>query len=265
MLKYIFLSLFLLIAAVSPATASELRIIDAANGAPAANVVRETALKYVLAGNGASMKRLPGATGLLQLISRNEADILLIDKRFLSKLPDNVKIIPFAAEALCLYIHPGNPSGSLSREEILEILTSPRPRWKNDLQKNVDIQRIMLKSNIAGADIHRRIFGEKNYALEVFRVSSTSQMITFLNPAAIGFGPFIPDKLPDLDFLPVNNIAPDAVSIASGKYPLSLQYVLVIRKNAAGNITAFIAELFSEKHRRELSGYGCIPLLETNQ
>lgn len=262
MLKYIILPLFMLFTAVSAAAAAELRITDAANGAPVTKILRDAALKLVFSGDAVSMKRVLPSTGSVQTILRGETDILVTDRRFLPEKTDDIEVIPFAAEALCLYIHPGNPTGSLTPERVLEILTQERPRWKNPNLQKIDIQRIMLKPEIDGAGVHRRIFGEKNYASEVFRVSSPEQIFTFLTPAALGIAPFIPGTFMQVEFLPVNDIVPTAGNIISGKYPLTLQYVLICRRQAAPHIRKFIDSVLSDENRRQLPEYGGIPLWE---
>lgn len=263
MLKFICLLSVLLFAATPALRAEKLRIIDAANTSPAGRVLHQTALEQIFSGRDIEIKHQLPTEKLWQKISGKEADILIIDRRFLPEKNIGAAVLPFAAEALCLYIHPGNPTGSLKHSRVLEILTEPRPRWKNNHPGNIDIHRIMLKSNINGANVHRRIFGEKEYAGEIFRVSSIEQMINFLTPAALGFGPFISGKQLEFDLLPVDDIAPVRENIISGKYPLTLQYVLVYRNSPAPGTKYFIDALQSDTCRNRLAEYGCIPLWES--
>ena len=64
----------------------------------------------------------------------------------------------------------------------------------------------------------------------------------------------------ELKCLPVNGTHPTSTTIVSGKYPLSLRYVIVYRKKTPA-LDTFIKFISSEKQRRQLRDAGFFVML----
>ncbi len=231
---------------------------DASCSAPA-EALQHAAFEYALnSGNELSFRHIKPSEALSRLQSE-VVDILLIERRFIPADPELQKL-PFAAEALACYVSPENPLQNLSKKDVLDILTLPSPEWKNYLGLKIKIQRVTLKNSSPAGQLVYRIFGEKNFASEIFRVSSSEQLFKFLNAAAIGFAPYQTER--PLGALPVkvDNILPDRKTVANGKYPLTLRYDLVFLKKNTAKVKPFFKLLFQEKYREKLENSFMLPL-----
>lgn len=256
MLKNLLTVCFLFAAALLRGEA--LVIGDATCGAPA-GALQHAAIDYALkSGHEISFRQIKPQEALSRLQS-GVLDILLIERRF---VPQEISLqqIPFAAEALTCYIYPENPLQNLRKKDVLDILSSPSPDWSNYLGLKIKIQRIALKNSSPGGQLINRIFGEKDFAPEIFRVSSSEQLFKFLNAAAIGFAPYQSER--PLGALPVkiDNILPDRKTVSRGEYPLTLRYDLVFLKKNSGKLSPFFELLFQEKYREKLEDSFLLPL-----
>lgn len=241
-----------------------LRIGDGSNGAPL-TLFQKQALDLALAGRGkVTMKRVLPSRAAAAL-REGEFDLIVLDARFRPPADAGLRTRPYAAEALCVYVHPGNPSGSLTPAEVLNLLTEARPRWSKFGPRAADVQRITLKSDMPETTLIRRVFGERNYAPEVFRVGSMAQMFAFLNPAAVGFGPFVPERGAEIIALPVNDVAPDTAAVLSGRYPLTLHYWIVTGNSDSPLLAEFLSTVFSPESRRMLPETGLLPIWEVQR
>lgn len=259
MLKSLFGALCLLTATAS--AAGQLRIGNAANGAPLEQL-QKLSFAMAVAGRGEiSMRRVLPSTAVAAL-KKGEFDLLVLDSRFRPKEDPELTVRPYAAEALCVYVHPGNATGSLRRAEVLEILTEPHPRWSKYSPMAADVQRVGLKSDRPEGMLVYRVFGERDFAPEVFRVGSLSQLFTFLNPASAGFGQFRAERPAEAIALPVDDVTPTTATVRDGSYPLSLHYLIVTGKKDSPLLREFLAELFSRESRRKLADEGLIPIWE---
>lgn len=255
--------LFTLLLFAATASADVLRIGDATNGAPLRQIQFHAMELALSGGHDISMKRF-APSDAVNALKKNAIDLLIIEKRFLKDIPSGFQQFPYAAEALCLYVHSDNPVGSISPQEITDILTSVRPRWNSYTRlSSADIQRIMLKPGTSGIKLLRRSFGELIPDREIMQVSNIEGLFIFINnPAALGFAPFYPDYPREIALLPVNNIAPSTQTLKTGTYPLTRQYVLLCAGQPSGILLRFINTLRSLDERRKLPEYGMIPLWE---
>ena len=238
-----------------------LQIGNAANGAPV-NVLQYEAMKLAFSGEyQVAMQHLP-PSGAIAALRDKTVDILILDTRFLPENRSGLRIYPYAAEALCLYINPGNPVGSLTKAEVIQILTAAQPRWRDYNGTADDIQRIMLKSGSAGATLVNRVLGSLDLAAGIFRVSTPAQMFAFLNPAAVGAGPFQPERSAGIIAVPVNDIAPTTATVTNGTYPLTVQYALVCRDEAAPAVEKLLSAVLAPDALKRLYSLDLIPIFK---
>lgn len=246
--------------AVSMLNGGTLVIGDAGNFSAAGEILQHAALEYALkSGQEAAFQQIKPSEALSRL-QAEVVDILLIERRFVPDDPALQKI-PFAAEALVCYVCPENPLQNLSRKNVLDILTHPSPYWTDFLGLKIKIQRITLKNSTAAGQLIYRIFGDKNFASEIFKVSSNEQLFKFLNAAAIGFAPYQTERPLGALAVKVDNILPDRKTVSSGKYPLTLRYDLVFLKKNAEKVSPLTKMLFQEKYREKLENSFLLPLL----
>jgi len=256
------LALFAVIAA--GAEKPRLTVGNAANGAPV-NIVQHEALKMAFSGEyEVAMKHLKPSEALSAL-QHHEVDMLILDTRFLPEKRAGWRIYPYAAEALCFYIHPGNPLGSLTKAEAVKILTAAQPHWREYNGSAADIQRIMLKSGSAGATLVNRVLGNLDLAAGIFRVSNLPQLFAFLNPAALGAGPFQPERRAEIIAVPVHDIAPTTATVSAGTYPLTVQYALICRETPAPAVEKLLNSVLAPAALKKLYDLNMIPVWKGQQ
>ena len=250
-----FLSILIFLTAAMVSTAAELRLADATGGAPM-EVFMQAAMELSLADKlNISMRRiLP--TAALRALDDGSVDAVIIDRRFAGKRP----AIPVAAEALALYISTANPGSALTKAQVGEILAAHRPTWQNYNRLGMDIQRIMLKPLTPSGTLVRRIFGEKVFDPEIFKVDSVGAGFAFSNSASIFFAHYFPKMPLEIKCLYIDNIPPTSASIINGTYPLALHYVIVYREKSP-SLTILLEHIAQEKYRRAMKNAGLFVLL----
>lgn len=257
--KFCIIGLSVFVLTVSASARPRLFIGNAANGAPV-NVLQHEALKLAFSGRYDVAQKHLQPSAAVEALRKKEVDVLILDTRFLPEKCDDLQIHPYAAEALCVYIHPGNPLGALTRTEVIEILTAVQPRWRDYNGTPENIQRIMLKSGSGGAALVNRVLGNVDIAAEIFRVSNTAQVFAFLNPAAAGFAPFQSERSAEVIAVPVNDIAPTTVTVSAGTYPLAVRYALVCLQPVSPAVQEFLNAVLSPESLDKLAGSGLIPV-----
>ena len=248
------LSSFLLCLIFCTAVAGELALADATGGAQL-NMMQaaiELSMEQKL---DLFMRRLL-PTAALQELENGSVDAVIIDSRFVKDLPT----VPLAAEALVLYVSSANPGADLTAAQVQEILFSHNPNWKKYNNLPMDIQRIMLKPLSSSGTLVQRVFGNKVLEDEILKVESMSAGFALSNSSSIFFARYYPRFPMELKCLPVNGTHPTSTTIVSGKYPLSLRYVIVYRKKTPA-LDTFIKFISSEKQRRQLRDAGFFVML----
>lgn len=260
-----FVILFAAFLLIQESAAEILRIGDASNGASLRSVNYHALNLGITGSHEVSLRRLRPSQAITAL-QKHEVDMLVLDKRFLRDVPAGFQVLPYAAEALCIYLHPGNMTASLTVPEIKEILTEKHPRWSKYSSMSADIQRITLKSRHQDTPLIRRIFGDIVPAAELMEVSTLLQLFAYVNnPAAIGIAPFTTAYPEHVAVLPVNNIPPSTLTVSNGTYPLTLQYVIICPEQRSGILRHFIEAIFAWDERRKLPEHGLIPLWEVTK
>ena len=69
---------------------------------------------------------------------------------------------------------------------------------------------------------------------------------------------------PNTRVMAVNGVLPSAETIASGKYPLVYECVLVHRKNPGEKVERFIQWLLSDEGQRLVRSVGYVPICLSN-
>ena len=250
-----FFGLFIIALLLLPLRGEELYLADATGGAPLEAVFQASVNLAMADKLTVNMQRkLPEEA--LAAMDSGKFDGVIIDSGFVP----NRETIPLAAEALALYISTANPGAKVSKLDVQEILSAPRPNWKKYNRLNFDIQRITMKPLTPSGTLIRRIFGDKVPAEEIFSVDSYSSGFAFINTASIFFAQYIPQAPVEVKCMPVNGVMPTSADIVSGKYPLTVKYVIACQKKSAG-LEILLNELGKEKYRRQMTGSGLIVLL----
>lgn len=255
MKKLFYALLITLFAGMGFCHAAALRLADATGGAAtevflqaAVSLARENRLEL-------SMQRLLPGKALAEF-DQGEIDGIIIDRRFAGKR----HFIPIAAEALALYVSSVNPGAELTAKQVLQLLLAPRPTWESYNHLPMDIQRIAIATARPTGTLIRRIFGAREYSPEIFRVQSASSGFAFTNSASLFFAQFTAIPPQGVKMLPVNGVVPDSNSVLTGKYPLSLHYVLICRKDSP-EIKLLMQTLSRADFRKELQDSGMLVML----
>ena len=96
-------------------------------------------------------------------------------------------------------------------------------------------------------------------AAEIFKVDSFSSGFTFINTASIFFAQYIPQAPVEVKCLPIGGVLPTSADIISGKYPLSVRYVIAYKENSA-RLQLLLKELKKDKYRTQMANSGLIVL-----
>ena len=253
-MKKLFAAFCFLFAAVL-AGAGELRIADATGGAPL-DVFVQAGVELALEGkiNLSMTRQLPSEA--LKMLDENKYDAVIIDRRFAKERP----YIPLAAEALAIYCSRANPGTDLTEKQLLDILTSPRPSWKNYNHLSFDIQRITCKSVTPSGTLLNRIFGNRDFSAEIFKVESISSGFNFINSGSMFFAQYVPLFPEHVKTLSVRGVMPTSGNILNNKYPLTVYYVMIYRRKSA-DLQTLIDLLGRTSYRRIMSDSGWFVML----
>ncbi len=140
---------------------------------------------------------------------------------------------PFAVLAAAVYVNANNTCTNLSRQELVELLTSPRPSWKSITGNRVDIHIYGLSPKAQGYGVFSRLLKkEMQIKSPVYRTGSTNNVIQLCggNPVALGIALFSPEGNEMSRPIAIDGVAPTFENLGQGRYPLMTTHVLVYPK-----------------------------------
>ncbi len=149
-------------------------------------------------------------------------------------------------EAGAIYVNGTNSLKSLTLPEARALLLAKRPVWEALNGSKADMQRIGVKfTRRSERETILRLLKLKRDAVaaEIFRLETTPEVVLLVgaNPEAIGFGRLLAEYPVTVKALEIDGIAPTVDTLASGKYPLQCEYVVLSRETPGAAAARFAA------------------------
>jgi phosphate transport system substrate-binding protein len=242
-----------------------LRIADATRSGDQS--IKESALLYALGSSvNISVSRCSSKEAI-KGVSEGNFEIAIVSIADIT--PENSAAFDYffyAAEAALCIIHPQNPIKNISRQELRSIYLSERPAWRKINGDNSDIHRYSLSHRANDSGLAEYLLGVSEFAKGIARLNSNNenQLMVAADQAGIALIGFVPDKAANLRFLSVDGVTPDTKNIYSGKYPLSLRYVMLTKKDSDSEVLKnFIKYVKTQEFADRLLDNGKIPPLVT--
>jgi len=180
----------------------------------------------------------------------------------LLQYPDLVQI-GIGLDAICIGVHASNPVRTLSLAQVRDIYSGKINNWNEVGGPDLTIKRYHRKAPSGTRDYFLEGVMKGVAVVGSATLTSSSGMKTALtnDPAAIGYGKSdgVPTKLA-LQTDDGLTVAPDALNIRTGAYPLNRPLFLVTRGTAQGAVKSFIEYALSNEGQRQISTAGLVPI-----
>ncbi|MCZ7557063.1 MAG: PstS family phosphate ABC transporter substrate-binding protein [Bacteroidia bacterium] len=168
-----------------------------------------------------------------------------------------------AKDALSVYLHPDNPVGSLTIEQITGLFTGEIRNWRTVGGADLPVTVISRPPN-SGTFLffEEHVLQGRPYSRDAETVASTDAVIRRVRelPGAIGYG-----GLPfgeDLRHVAVDGIKPTADNVRNGSYPISRYLYLYASRPLEGELKLFVDWVLSNAGQTVVRNVGYIPLWE---
>lgn len=171
-----------------------------------------------------------------------------------------------AMDGLPIIVHPSNPVSNLTVEQTRDIYTGKINNWKQVGGPDVEIVKISRDTNSGTYEtFHTLVMNKEKLAEGVEYVGSNGAVRQRVQstPAAIGYaGLGFVDKT--VKALRINGIAPDARTVATGKYPIARPLFMFTNgyPKLGTDLHAFVTLHLTEKGQEIVESIGFVPVTE---
>lgn len=166
-----------------------------------------------------------------------------------------------AKDALSVYLHPDNPVGSLTMQQITGLFTGEIRNWRDVGGADLPVTVISRAPN-SGTFLffEEHVLQGRPYSRDAETVATTEAVIRRVRelPGAVGYG-----GLPygeDLRHVAVEGIKPTSDNVRNGSYPISRYLYLYASRPLEGELKLFVDWVLSNAGQTVVRSVGYIPL-----
>ncbi|WP_044470677.1 phosphate ABC transporter substrate-binding protein [Mannheimia massilioguelmaensis] len=174
-------------------------------------------------------------------------------------------------DALTIAVNPENQvvkakNGNLTKDEIIKIFSGEYKKW-SDLDKSLPSEDIVVVTRDFGGGAHEvfqtKVMKDVKVTKDVIQAPSMGALVAKIieNKNAIGYASFgvSNQNKGKLTALKVDNIAPSAENIISGKYYISRPLIIMKSGKLSKTEQIFLNDIYSEKGKATIEKMGFIP------
>lgn len=235
----------------------KVRITDATGSD--SNAAGRFALPWAARGKLELSVRKLEAGAALEKLAVGDTDLVLLRKDDLPPAFTGRRRI-YAHRALIAAVNARNPVRSVTRSQLKRLISAPRPVWSAVGGDGIDIHRYAVKLPDG------KLVGERELNLfaaadEILRLGSIGEavLLTEADPAALAWGPFLPELPPGVVALRIDGKEPSMENIRNGSYPLQETYVAVLGDSPPAAAEELFGMLGTEEFYDALAADGLIP------
>lgn len=168
-----------------------------------------------------------------------------------------------ALDGIAVIVHPDNPVGDLTLEEIAGIYRGEIRNWKEVGGNDQEIVLIGREAGSGTRDGFESITGTKDACKYRQELTSTGDVITTVagNPGAVGYASLASVK-ETVKALSVGGVAPTEETVKDGSYVVQRPFVLVTKSDRAlsGTAQKFFDYITSSEAGGIISSAGAVPV-----
>jgi len=261
--------LFLAVAGVGPAAASDKIVVD---GSTTVGPIAKAFAEYYMrkhpsvnitvseSGSGNGAKSLINGTCNVADMSR-----FMKDKEFKAAADKGVMPVAHvvAVDGLPILVHPSNPVGALSVEQVRNIYLGKITNWKEVGGPNLKIVKISRDTNSGTYEtFHTLVMNKEKISADTEYVGSNGAVRQRIQNtrAAIGYAGlgFVDDTVKPLE---INGIYPDGDTVSSGVYPIARPLFMFTNgyPHLGSHLHAFITLYLTEEGQEIIESIGFVP------
>jgi phosphate transport system substrate-binding protein len=186
-------------------------------------------------------------------------------------LGNELVYIPFAKDAFVFLQNRHNPVRNMTVEQYQRIFSGQYKNWKEVGGFGGDIQPFIRNAESGSEELMQTLVMRDVPIHEDFKPKKLSSMGVVFEElesslGGISYSIYHYDRYMVFNahtrVIGVNGIFPNAETIASGKYPLVYECVLVHRKNPGKTVERFVRWLLSEEGQQLVRSVGYVPIRE---
>jgi phosphate transport system substrate-binding protein len=230
-------------------------------GALAAAYEKKTGVAIKLEGGGATRGIVDVSEGKADLGGTCRHALLRQEER-------GIRLVPVGWDALVVLVHPSNPVGNLTLEQLKDIYTGKIANWKQVGGKDRKILVVARAGKISGVGRMFRALVFKNPEQEftpdakIVKESAGVEQTVENDPGAIAVSGVSSARKRAVRLVWVNGKAPVRENIADGSYLLYRPLYLVAKTGASEEVMKFLAFAQSGEGQAVIAGEGTVNLKE---
>ncbi|MCL2710109.1 MAG: substrate-binding domain-containing protein [Planctomycetaceae bacterium] len=223
---------------------------------------------------------LRGEKDIVFSVQLSQADIDAVQVAEVGDEKVELVIVPFAKDALVFLQNRHNPVRGLTLEQYREIISGEHTYWTEVGGFGGEIQTVFRYENPESVGLMPTLLSLDASVYEDFKSRSYDALTGKLpgkvggpsvyvdsTPGGFAFTSYQYDRYMALSTatrtMSVDSVFPNAETIASGKYPLVYDCVLVHRKDPGKEVEQFVQWLLSEEGQKLVRSVGYVPVMYT--
>lgn len=212
-----------------------------------------------------------GATKGIRQVSNDETDIGGTCRFTLDNHPDekNATLVPVAWDALAVIVHPSNPVGNLSLNQVRAIYEGRTTNWKDVGGNDAPIKLLAREGKLSGVGrtIRQLVFADYEQEFptaELLPSSGPLEKAIEVNENAVGITGISSARKRNVKILQLEGKDPSYDNIASGDYMLYRPLYLAYKRGGANEeqVKHFIQFVHGADGQDVLRNNGTVPYLE---
>lgn len=204
-----------------------------------------------------------GSTAGIQAVMSRAANIGMSSRNLVGE-ERKLYAVTIAKDAIAIVVHPTNPIGNLSLDQIREVFSGKITNWKEVDGPDHPIDLVTREEGSGTRESFQKfVMGEEDISLGALVQDSNGSVrqVTASNPSAIGY---ISLGLVNAQVkaLEISGVEPNLNNVYNDKYTLVRPFLFVFNEEPVGEAKSFLEFILSPPAQKLLLKEGLVPVLQ---
>jgi phosphate transport system substrate-binding protein len=200
-----------------------------------------------------------GSTAGIQALAEGIADIGMCSRSLERDEAARYKAIIVARDGLAVVVHPSNPLGNLTREQLRQVFSGRIANWKAVGGKDARIHVVTREEGSGTREAFTKLVMKDEGIAASALVQESNGAVKELvrtDPGAIGYMSL--GLAGNLKCLLIDGVAPSGETVISGQYPLVRPFLFVVKGTCRPEAQRFIDFVLSPPGQELLESEGLV-------
>ncbi|MFH1708478.1 MAG: phosphate ABC transporter substrate-binding protein [Planctomycetota bacterium] len=183
-----------------------------------------------------------GSTAGIQALASGIADIGMCSRSLNAEEQPLYTAITIARDGLAVIVHPSNPAGALTLDQVRKLFSGETANWKELGGPDLAVRIILREEGSGTREAFTKLVMKDGRFSDHALVQESNGAVKELvknDPAAVGYMS-LGLVGADVKDLMIDGAKPVAAEVTSGKYPLARPFLFVVKGTPPPHVQAFI-------------------------